>query len=137
MMSAEQGFRNIPGVPDGWELMAFRVPKEGEWFLVIDGKPFQADHDRGSVWPIIRKIEVPKQYRPFANGDEFKPHRERWWKPKTFSLDIDPSDLLIHPPQAYNHDGFSGCTWQQAFNGRVFDDGTPFGVEITDANTTS
>jgi hypothetical protein len=132
-MSSE-GFKGVPGVPEGWELLEVRHAKPSDWYLGRDGEPqiWTQSCQSNLVYCIIRKIEKPKKYRPFANGAEFKPHRDRWWKPKTFSLDIDPNDLLIHPPQSYNRDGFSGCTWQQAFNGRVFDDGTPFGVEVTE-----
>jgi len=130
---SEQGFRGVPGVPEGWELVRIDHVTKGEWYS-MNGKAnewssvVRSDCD----FPVIRKIETPKKYRPFANGEEFKPHRDRWWKPKTFSPNIDPDDLLIHPPQAYNRDGFSGCTWVQAFNGRIFDDGTPFGVEVAE-----
>ncbi len=47
----------IPGIPEGWELVALRGPDKGEWFVGVDGKPCQADHSSGLVWPIIRKIE--------------------------------------------------------------------------------
>jgi hypothetical protein len=121
-MSSEQGFPNVPGVPEGWELVALRGPCEGDWFIGIDGKPHQTEHNSGQVWPIIRKIEKPAKYRAFANAEEFRPHRDRWWRIK--------GDATEYPPQHYNDAGFCGCTWQQAFNKRIFDDGTPFGVKI-------
>jgi hypothetical protein len=121
---SNEGFRGVPGLPDGWELVALRVPNKGEWFIGVDGKPCQAERSSGQVWPIIRKIEQPAKYRAFANAEEFKPHRDRWWR---FN---DTPEGLIFPYAPYNDRGPSGCTWQQAFNGRVFDDGTPFGVKI-------
>jgi len=54
---SNEGFRGIPGVPDGWELVAIRNPKEGDWIVGADGEPFRVDHERSQVWPIIRKIE--------------------------------------------------------------------------------
>ena len=75
MSQEQQGFRGVPGVPDGWELVALRVPDKGEWFIGVDGKPFQAEFSSGQVWPIIRKIEQPAKYRQFASAEEFAPHR--------------------------------------------------------------
>jgi hypothetical protein len=115
----------IPGVPEGWELMAIRVPDKGEWFVGVDGKPCRAEHRCGQVWPIIRKIEKPARYRPFANAEEFKPHRDRWWRYN----DSEDSERA-QPPAAYSKIGPMGSNWAQAFSGRVFDDGTPFGVKI-------
>lgn len=125
-----QGFRGIPGVPDGWELVAIRVPKEGEWFVGVDGKPFQADHAFGQQWTIIRKIEVPKRYRAFANGAEFKPHRDRWVTDssgdcyKIIHFTLEDLYIGIDDEELYS--------WDEAFTFiRFDDDGTPFGVEVT------
>jgi hypothetical protein len=39
-MSSEQGFRGIPGVPEGWELVhANRIVEAGEWYINAKGKP--------------------------------------------------------------------------------------------------
>jgi hypothetical protein len=132
-MNELKGFQNVPGVPDGWKLLEFRKAVSGD--CVIDTRGLVMTWSGGEsvyVYPIVRKIEKSKQYRPFANAEEFVPYRDRWWKFKTFSLDLDPNELMTNPPAAYNHRGFSGCTWQQAFNGRVFDDGTPFGLEVSE-----
>jgi hypothetical protein len=123
MMSSEQGFPNVPGVPDGWELVALRVPDKGEWFIGIDGKPCQADCSSEQVWPIIRKIEQPAKYRPFANEEEFKPHRDRWW-----SWRDDRSNTF--PPAAFGKSGHHSHSWEASFARKVFDDGTPFGVKV-------
>jgi hypothetical protein len=119
----------IPGVPEGWELVRIGHPVIGVDcvidyngdIVVFRGNP---NVNSGANWPIIRKIEKPAKYRPFANAEEFKPHRDRWWR---FN---DTPDGLIFPHSPYNDNGPSGCTWQQAFNGRAFDDRTPFGVKI-------
>jgi hypothetical protein len=135
-----QGFRGIPGVPDGWELVAIRVPKEGEWFVGVDGKPFQADHACGQQWTIIRKIEKPKQYRPFANGAEFEPHRDRWVKivSEDNNSGCDLDGRTGDKQKVVCHHDRSVCLWggwlnySEAFECFVFDDdGTPFGVEVT------
>jgi hypothetical protein len=121
-MSNEQGFRGVPGVPEGWELVSLRAPDNGEWIIGVDGEPFQSERSCGMVVPIIRKIEKPAKCRPFANAEEFKPHRDRWWKVKGADT--------VYPPGHYKDVGYNGSTWQQAFNDFVFDDGTPFGVKV-------
>jgi len=124
----------IPGVPDGWELVALRAPGKEEWFVGVDGKPCQADH-RFEVWPIIRKIEKPARYRPFANAEEFRPHRDRWLtrKDKSDQTHLDGACRVV----AYcdNHlwwaDGRNSTYKDELNHGRCFDDdGTPFGVKI-------
>jgi hypothetical protein len=132
-MNELKGFQNVPGIPEGWELLKIDQAEKGDWYI-YENKVFQwvANFNSTNYFPIVRKIKKPKQYRPFANAEEFEPYRDRWWKFKTFSLDLDPNELMTNPPAAYNYRGFSGCTWQQAFNGRVFDDGTPFGVEVSE-----
>ena len=116
----------IPGVPEGWELVRIGKPEIGEWFIDGLGGLHQAiddGHFRGCA--IIRKIEKPAKYRPFANAEEFKPHRGRWWRYN----DSEDSEH-VQPPAAYSKIGPMGSNWEQAFMGRVFDDGTPFGVRI-------
>jgi len=116
----------IPGVPAGWEVERIGQPIFNvDHVIDCDGKPKLCDFDSSYLnRVIIRKIEKPARYRPFANAEEFKSHRDRWWR---FN---DTPDGLIFPHSPYNDNGPSGCTWQQAFNGRAFDDGTHFGVKI-------
>ena len=116
----------IPGVPEGWEVERIGKPIFNvDHVIHYDGQPMLCDYDSSYLnRVIIRKIEKPARYRPFADAEEFKPHRDRWWR---FN---DTPDGLIFPHSPYNDNGPSGCTWQQAFNGRAFDDGTPFGVRI-------
>jgi hypothetical protein len=122
-----QGFRGIPGVPDGWELVAIRNAIKGEWIVDSKGHLHQVQTNTNGVWPIIRKIETHKKYRQFANKAEYEPHRNRWWRWKD---PIEPCDTTF-PPIGYGENGLLTATWEQAFQGRVFDDGTPFGVEVT------
>jgi len=136
----EQAFRGVPGVPEGWELVhANRTVKSGEYFLNSEGVPTQARADGESVyrWPVIRKIEEPAKYRPFANDEEFRPHRDRW------VTRIGKSDSDAQPGAcrvvAYDQHGVWFASgdyhfWQDAFEaGRCFDDdGTPFGVRLDD-----
>ena len=120
----------IEGIPDGWELVRIGVPKAGDWMVSPKGKPDRAIEDFTTLWPIIRKIEKPKRYRPFANAAEFEPHREKW-----LSHDGVAGAWRIHE---YNDESFmvrDGVffTFEEAFkDGRKFEDGTPFGVEVID-----
>ena len=116
------GFQGIPGVPDGWELVRIGTAYRGEFFVTANGVAFFNGNESKNIYAIIRKIEKPKRYRPFANGDEFKPHRDRWWRMKNNSKDH------FHPPIFYSGD----TDWERAFEALEFDDGTPFGVEVTD-----
>ena len=121
---------SIEGIPEGWELVRVGKPKEGEFF--IDGRscPYQAmddDHVHGCA--IIRKIERPKQYRPFANAAEFKPHRHRWVR----RLANGGAFLVFdYSEKGFCADEWNPVSWEDLFDmGYVFDDdGSPFGVEV-------
>jgi hypothetical protein len=139
-MSSE-GFKNVPGVPEGWELVRFDYAVGGERYLTGSGeitvhlstKPTQAKR------LIIRKIEVPKQYRPFANGGEYVASRSDGivdWKsndtyPGFFAV-IAANAPFVWVSFGKNVEVFD---WKQAFERLVFRhiDGStsPFGVEVT------
>ncbi len=116
----------IPGVPEGWELVRIDRPAKGDWFVDVAGLPreYLYEVNGGGVFPIIRKIEKPAKYRPFANAEEFRPHRDRWWY-------RDDKDCRRHfPPAGYSDQAHGGATWKHRFDTCFFDDGTPFGVKI-------
>ena len=145
-MSSEQGFRGIPGVPDGWELVAVRPGRCGDWHINADGKPVRVSRDTVNLLCIIRKIEVPKKYRPFANGLEYIKKRGNSIAVDWKSNDTYPGFFAVIAANApfvwvsfgKNVELFD---WQQALERLVFRyvDGStsPFGVEITDENTAS
>jgi hypothetical protein len=121
-----EGFRNVPGVPEGWELVhACRQAESGEHYL--DGKghlSFSTLMWRTSAcYAIIRKVEQTDRYRQFANAEEFEPHRNRWWSWKD-----DRSNTF--PPAAFGKSGHHSHSWEASFDQKVFDDGTPFGVKV-------
>jgi hypothetical protein len=122
----------IDGVPDGWELVEFRKPNKGDFVINWVGQIEKWNNcDSAYVFPIVRKIEKPAKYRPFANAEEFRPHRDRWWRLKEVPPELVGSmGVFLEPPEAYSEKGFAGVDWQGAFELRVFDDGTPFGVKI-------
>jgi hypothetical protein len=125
----------IEGIPDGWELVRIGNPKKGEYFLDEYNMPVPSGTDYFlHPKPIVRKIERPKQYRPFANAEEFKPHRNRWWKwnPVKFPHPVKFPPNRNYPPLVYDDNGHGAETWEQNFRDKVFDDGTPFGVEVNE-----
>lgn len=145
---SNQGCQGVPGVPEGWELVRFDYAVDGESYLTGSGeivvhlstKPTQA------MRLIIRKVEVPKKYRPFANGLEYIQKRRDGiavdWKssnvfPQFFSV-VSANTAFVWVALGKDVEVFD---WQQAFERLVFRhaDGTssPFGVEITSENPTS
>jgi hypothetical protein len=117
----------IPGVPEGWELVhAMRHAIAGEHYIGSDGVVRKCQREKESMYayPIIRKIEKPAAFRPFANAAEFKPHRDRWWR-----YNDDHKESLF-PPAAYGQKGHHTQNWKDSFDSKTFDDGTPFGVRI-------
>ena len=119
----------IEGIPEGWELVKFGVPKSGDWLINSSGGPEQSKGTFATVWPIIRKIVKPKRYRPFANAAEFEPHRDRWFKQKSGRVDHRVKTHSYNDRKHYT--GEDGDTWQTMFNDFEFEDGSPFGVEVT------
>lgn len=115
----------IPGVPEGWELVhANRLADPGEFILTEEGNPYMTNTGTTRPFPIIRKIEKPEAYRPFANAEEFKPHRDRWWR-----YNDDHKESLF-PPASYGQKGHHTQKWEDSFVSKTFEDGTPFGVRI-------
>jgi hypothetical protein len=122
--------QQIPGVPDGWELVRICSPSKGDWFVGFDGKPHQAEHSGGYVLPIIRKIEKPARHRPFANAAEHIPY---WGKP------IRPKggagfNSVVSTSRSGIYVAFETLiirhSMADAFERFEFADGTPFGVRI-------
>ena len=115
----------IEGVPEGWRLVRIGVPRLGvDWVINHEQSPtLCVVATLCPNWPIIEKIEQPKKYRPFANAAEFEPHRDRWWRFK------DESDGLFRT-YYYSDKSHMWHDWHQSFDKKVFDDGSPFGVEV-------
>jgi hypothetical protein len=131
-MSSE-GFRNVPGVPDGWELVRVGKPNVGDWFIDGLDDPRQArDHDHCYGCAIIRKIEQPAKYRPFANGKEAHPFwdvalrlanaapecRDSWFRITSIGRDGITTNAEFYSYEAAFYKFY------------VDDDGTPFGVKV-------
>jgi hypothetical protein len=128
----------IPGVPEGWELVRIGVPNDGDWRISMEGEAEVSHANCITVWPIIRKIEKPAKYRPFASAEEFKPHRDRWVRVigDCDDCEFDPDDIGdVCKVQLYNDTAiifYHNCVcYYSGLQCLVFDDdGTPFGVRI-------
>jgi hypothetical protein len=124
----------IPGVPEGWELVRIGVVHHGEWRLMDDKSIRQWLTIEPSVgWAVVlRKIEKPATYRPFANARE----ADQFWNVALrYRSSLDESK---HSRFRINTIGLDGITiglefysYKAAFDGFcIDDDGTPFGVRI-------
>jgi hypothetical protein len=125
----------IPGVPEGWELVRIGPVGPGEFFVDYDGKAQQYAQAAASIgWvTIIRKTEKPAKYRPFANADEYMPQADR--KISRVSSDSQQMAGFARSTGCDSLGLWMGdvyCTWDEMLDrGHVFlDDGTPFGVRI-------
>lgn len=88
---------------------------------------FVEEHEVGEHLPDCTGFdwEPPKpepKYRPFANAEEFKPHRDKWW------IKVDGLDERIYPPAYYNDEYHGGLSFEACLKFRQFEDGTPFGI---------
>jgi hypothetical protein len=115
----------IPGVPEDWEVdHVNRIGEVGEHCISDHGEPVLLKYRTAGRVCIIRKIEKPAKYRPFANAAEFESHRDRWWY-------RDDNKVRRHfPPASYSDEAHGGANWRHRFDTCFFDDGTPFGVKI-------
>jgi hypothetical protein len=120
--------QQIPGVPEGWELVhAARIGEAGEFTVDRKGEPFRLNSRSLYLCCIIRKIEKPAAYRPFVSCVEIEPvfNRNLRWKNGTIGLlrisIADNGGIFI---------GSANYTFQRAFDVLVLDDGTPFGAKI-------
>ena len=123
----------IEGIPDGWEPVRFDCANDGDAYLGGNGEILRHLSPRPTLAKrlIVRKIEKPKKYRPFANAAEFEPFRDRWVKHPS-----EPDKRFA--PADYNNEGVWGVggrmyDYATLFeSGTLFDDGTPFGIEVTE-----
>jgi len=120
----------IEGVPDGWELVRIAKPKKGEYFLDEYNMPVPSGTDYFlHPKPIVCKVERPKQYRPFASAEEFKPHRDRWVR---FYESCLTKRIGAYSETEVEIIGEGNWGYDAAFASYVFDDGSPFGVEVSE-----
>ena len=123
---------SVEGIPDGWKLVRVGKVKPGEVRVAADGTPaeWNSVESDSANYVIIRKIEKPKQFRPFANAAEFEPHRDRWIchpnvKEKKFRIAAYDDNMIWSNDRGYQYSNLFE-------SGTLFEDGTPFGVEVTE-----
>lgn len=124
----------IEGIPDGWEPVRFDYVNDGESYLGGNGEILihLSPRPTNAKRLIVRK--KPKQYRPFANAAEFEPHRDRWIE-YTSPNHGDCSFYRVtsfHNERVWLGPDNSGRTFREAFHCLKFDDGSPFGIEVTE-----
>ena len=119
----------IEGIPDGWELVRFDYANKGESFLNGTGEIILHIYDTPTprMRLIIRKIEKPKQYRPFAKPIEAQPLLG-----EVLRLKVDHQDkfVLIGITSHAVLIGLQCWSLQEAFDCFERLDGTPFGIEV-------
>ena len=121
---------SIEGIPDGWELVRFDYAANGEQYLTSDGDVTNHTNARlsGIKRLIIRKIEKPKRYRPFANAAEAEP----LWDVVLTKTQLKGSRFRVNGTGALGVViGQFSYSYQEAFELFECIDGTPFGVEVT------
>jgi hypothetical protein len=125
--------QQIPGVPEGWELIhANRAVMPGEYFIDRAGnvQRWGVELESAAVYPIICKIEKPATYRQFKDAEEYMPH---WGKPIRvkdgvgFDSVVSTSRIGIY---VANETLITRYSMADAFKRLEFVDGTPFGVRI-------
>ena len=126
---------SIEGIPDGWEPVRFDYVNIREYWLGGHGEVCEHLDDKPTQVKrlIIRKIEKPRQYRPFANAAEYAPHFDRSLQPGAV-LDVvmrvlkyDEAGIFVITGM-----GLGFVAYEDAFHGFKFTDGTPFGIEVTE-----
>ena len=121
---------SIEGIPEDWELVRVGCPTNGEFYLGMNGQPIICNLVfHGYAYLIIRKIEKPKQYRPFANAAE----AETLWDAKLQFKGHDADRFRVTAIRSTGVTiGGSTYRYEEAFEQFECSDGTPFGVEVTE-----
>ena len=128
--------QQIPGVPEGWVIERIGKPIFNvDHVIHYDGQPMLCDYDSSYLnRVIIRKIEKPAAYRPFANARE----ADQLWNASLRLAGVtgDAKDSRFRIT-SIGRDGITTnaefYSYEAAFyKFYVDDDGTPFGVKINE-----
>jgi hypothetical protein len=133
----------IEGVPEGYELARVGIPRDGELYLSgrsCDVEEYKEYVHYSTVYAIVRKVERPKQYRPFANAQEFEKHCDRWLfcVKDDFASDCNSAKVNDRYKVLIHNDYGIGIwnawiDYKKAFDCFKFaENGTPFGVEVSE-----
>ena len=126
----------IEGIPDGWNQERVGQIHPGECWVNTYGDPERWYSDCPSSsknYVIIRKIEKPKKYRPFANAAEAYC---LWDAVLKLANPANGSEDSRYRINSITRDGatigLQFFDYRKAFEMFVCDDGTPFGIEVTE-----
>ena len=126
---------SIPGLEhlekEGWVIVRYGSVGPGEYYEGHDGTVWTWDCRGPSAEKkiIVRKIEKPKQYRPFANAAE----AETLWDAKLQFKGHDADRFRVTAIRSTGVTiGGSTYRYEEAFEQFECSDGTPFGVEVTE-----
>ena len=131
----------IEGIPEGWEAVRVGTPIPNvDWIVGGDGEPILAvgNFTRKGYVVIRKKPPKPKTYRPFRNAAEYEPFRDRWIQRSDRCDSEQTIPAGCFRVTAYNDHHFwtvftEPTSYEKAFeDGKKFDDGTPFGIEVTE-----
>ena len=134
----------IEGIPEGWELVRIGNPIVNVDLVIGSGglpELFNWTTDSHN-WPIIRKIEKPKKFRPFANAAEYVAAK-RYGFPVDWKTDNDVAPgffAVVSANEMFIWVDFGTAVetfdWEKALEKLVFrniDSSTsPFGIEVTE-----
>jgi len=122
------------GIPDGWEFVRVGKCYPGDVRVNTGGKPAEWDWTASTSvnHVVIRKIEKPKQYRPFSNAAEAG---ELWNAVLKLKYPTEGEEAsrfrVVRITEKSVTVGANSYTYPKAFELFECVDGIPFGVEIT------
>jgi hypothetical protein len=131
-MSSKQGVRGIFGVPEDCELVGIQQVLPEETYIDHNGRVLRWTYDSKSTqyFPVVRKIEKPKQYRPFSGVSEAEPffdERLKFGDPERGGPGVYRICRLVDDGVLI---GGSAYTYEHAFKLFTKSDGSPFGAEV-------
>jgi len=95
--------------------------------------PFQPIHGEFSCRYFYPYEPPKKQYRKFANAEEFAPFRDRWARyinpPASVGIEIFRAGWYTNDRVMFLGIG-PAFSFEEAYDTLLFEDGTPFGVEV-------
>lgn len=120
-------------IPDGWEPVRIGKLRAGDFYCGTDFMAYDATPNIGKAAIVIRK--KPPTARPFRDGAEFSPHRDKWVKLKG-GIATFPICGVAHGAALVDKEWRD---WPALYLHFVFDDGTPDGspfgvVEVASAS---
>jgi hypothetical protein len=121
----------IEGIPNGWELVRIGKVRAPEYYVDDSGRIMQYKTGIYSAanYVVVRKIEKPKQYRPFANAAE----AETLWDAKLQFKGHDADRFRVTAIRSTGVTiGGSTYKYEEAFERLECSDGTPFGIEVAE-----